>query len=85
MINFLNDYLFADYFLIGFNPCWKETIEFRLRQPELDLLVISVRDKEPLTEDDLVGLRVIPIKSLKSGMHRRDVLTELQVNIYNRL
>ncbi|EFX81685.1 hypothetical protein DAPPUDRAFT_317364 [Daphnia pulex] len=51
----------------GFNPCWKETTEFRLRQPELDLLVISVRDKEPMSDDDLVGVRVVPIKSLKSG------------------
>ncbi|KAK4035493.1 hypothetical protein OUZ56_027580 [Daphnia magna] len=51
----------------GFNPCWKETAEFRLTVPELDILVIAVMDKDTMTENDLVGVRVFPVKSLKSG------------------
>ncbi|XP_057378966.1 1-phosphatidylinositol 4,5-bisphosphate phosphodiesterase delta-4-like isoform X2 [Daphnia carinata] len=51
----------------GFNPCWKETAEFRLTVPELDILVIAVMDKDTMTDNDLVGVGVFPVKSLKSG------------------
>ncbi|KAI9551573.1 hypothetical protein GHT06_021906 [Daphnia sinensis] len=51
----------------GFNPCWQETAEFRLTVPELDLLVIAVMDKDTMTDNDLVGVGVFPVKSLKSG------------------
>lgn len=54
-------------FVSGFNPCWKETVEFRLRVPELACIVLSVMDKDKRTDDDLVGFSVILVSSLKQG------------------
>ena len=53
---------------LGFNPCWKETIEFRLRVPELGVVILSIMDKDKRTDDDIVGYSVVLINSLKQGM-----------------
>lgn len=70
------------WLFLGFNPCWKETAEFRLTVPELDILVIAVMDKDTMTENDLVGVGVFPVKSLKSGILIRLYYIKLLISIY---
>lgn len=52
----------------GFNPVWRETAEFKLNVPELDMILISVMDKEQISDDDLTGYQVLLVDSIKPGM-----------------
>ena len=45
---------------------WKETTEFFLNRPELDMLVFTVKDKDKVSTD-FIGWYFIPVTSLKQG------------------
>lgn len=69
-LSYLNTIVTLMFYLLiaGFNPIWRETMEFKLNLPELDILLISVMDKEQISDDDLTGYQVLLVNSLKPGM-----------------
>lgn len=52
---------------LGFNPCWKQTLQFRLRVPELVLVRFVVEDYDATSPNDFVGQFTLPLNSLKQG------------------
>lgn len=53
---------------LGFNPCWEQTLQFRLRAPELVLVRFVVEDYDTTSPNDFVGQSTLPLSSLKQGM-----------------
>ncbi|XP_028217051.1 phosphoinositide phospholipase C 6-like isoform X2 [Glycine soja] len=49
-------------------PVWDEEFEFSLIVPELALLLIQVKDKDP-GKDDFAGQTCLPVSELKHGFH----------------
>lgn len=52
---------------LGFNPCWKQTLKFQLRVPELVLVRFVVEDYDSTSPNDFVGQFTLPLNSLKQG------------------
>ena len=52
---------------LGFNPRWSEKFNFVVNVPELCLLRFVVRDKDVLSQDDLIGQATIPLLSMMQG------------------
>ncbi|TKY56864.1 Phosphoinositide phospholipase C 6 [Spatholobus suberectus] len=55
-------------------PVWDEEFEFRLTVPELALLLIQVKDKDP-GKDDFAGQTCLPVSELKLGFPLHAVST----------
>ncbi|XP_059127896.1 1-phosphatidylinositol 4,5-bisphosphate phosphodiesterase delta-3 isoform X1 [Peromyscus eremicus] len=67
----------TDYVLNnGFNPCWKQTLQFQLRVPELVLVRFVVEDYDSTSPNDFVGQFTLPLNSLKQGYRHIHLLSK---------
>lgn len=48
-------------------PVWNEEFDFPLTVPEIALLQIQVKDKDPTGKDDFAGQTCLPVSELKFG------------------
>ncbi|XP_047486033.1 1-phosphatidylinositol 4,5-bisphosphate phosphodiesterase eta-2-like isoform X2 [Penaeus chinensis] len=51
----------------GFNPVWNETLELRIKVPQVSLIYFSLRDESSLARDPVLALCCIPFNSLTTG------------------
>eukprot|EP00045_Choanoeca_perplexa_P014126 m.164381 g.164381 ORF g.164381 m.164381 type:complete len:1094 (+) comp16577_c0_seq3:100-3381(+) len=51
----------------GFNPVWKQKMQFNVRLPELALLTFQVYDDDRFNGDDFIASATIPVPSLQQG------------------
>lgn len=49
-------------------PMWDEELEFPLRVPELALLRIEVRDRDPSAHTQFAGQTYLPVSELRNGI-----------------
>ncbi|XP_019607764.2 1-phosphatidylinositol 4,5-bisphosphate phosphodiesterase delta-3 [Rhinolophus sinicus] len=60
----------------GFNPCWRQTLQFQLRAPELVLVRFVVEDYDTTSPNDFVGQFTLPLNSLKQGYRHIHLLSK---------
>ena len=67
--------------LTGLNPVWNETATMEVRMPEMDLLLITVKDEDTITSNDFIGWYCLPLTSLAKGYRHIPLLNEEGKNI----
>uniref|UniRef100_A0A8C8VKE1 Phosphoinositide phospholipase C n=1 Tax=Pelusios castaneus TaxID=367368 RepID=A0A8C8VKE1_9SAUR len=60
----------------GFNPRWNQTLQFKLRVPELALVRFVVEDYDTTSPNDFVGQFTLPVTSLREGYRHIHLLSK---------
>ncbi|KAJ6665532.1 hypothetical protein lerEdw1_003373 [Lerista edwardsae] len=60
----------------GFNPQWRETLQFTVCAPELALLRFVVEDYDKTSRNDFVGQYTLPLTSVKAGYRHIHLLSK---------
>jgi len=52
----------------GFNPIWRGEKKFPITNPDLDVLIFTVWDRDVATSDDFIAQYTLPVNSIRPGI-----------------
>ncbi|XP_051567045.1 1-phosphatidylinositol 4,5-bisphosphate phosphodiesterase delta-4 isoform X2 [Myxocyprinus asiaticus] len=60
----------------GFNPCWNETLQFKIHTPELALVRFVVEDYDLASRNDFIGQYTLPFTCIQPGYRHVHLLSK---------
>ncbi|XP_023931951.1 1-phosphatidylinositol 4,5-bisphosphate phosphodiesterase delta-4 isoform X2 [Lingula anatina] len=60
----------------GLNPIWKHKAEFKIRCPDLAVIMFTIRDKDKRSGDEFIGYNAFPVTSMQPGYRHVELLTK---------